>query len=492
MINQTEIPDVECIPSSSNLQIESVQYNNNINGFDLLGGKLQQRPAGIVNYYNDRPWIPDIENLTPNGSVSASSAIDILDDLRTEEVLGGSPLYDTLTEISKFLSGISYWNDKKSIYVFTDSEPNMSYYSLDQASIDVNGIDNYQEVPVVLVDLSINNDAILPTLYRGIRYPDHNTLALETGGQAFTISDNGVIDDLVLMMSGEAKGSLGYGEAVYILDFEKVVNLRSAAVNYKLYSNTNGRWKIAISLDGFNYEENPEYFEPNYSASFDNASCRYVKFIMEIYSGLSASNNEAYEDIPTAGVPAVTDIDITYADPKEDFIYINPVNADIDQLVVATNSNIRINDDKNIFAGTTTGNYSHHWNDYDRDAQPAVEKNGKIVVPLRRGTAESQRIEPLTNIDGHMFKTANGPWGPWATVQIYSINNNVITVVSSSKYNLYFRDGLVAFNENRDAAGSHYINIINDTVYRIGIKILNNETDETRIYGIARLHNEPN
>jgi len=486
------IPDsltgITCLDGSSNLSIEALRNPVALGNFELLASKLRQGDIAVVNCYSNYSWIPTVENVTSDGIVSASSALDLIEDLRDEITVGGSPLWDGFVDSSAFLSQQAYWTTEKTTYAFTDNGPCCSINSMEEAAVEVNGIDGYQEVPVMIINMSIGSNISLPTLYRYTNYPPYETFVSQTNGQGISISDSEMVDDLVLMMSGAATGSLGYGSLNYVYDFEDVVNLKSVAVNYLLYANTDGRWRFSVSEDNYSYSDSSAYFEPNYTAFFDGLLCRYVKFELELYSGLSTSNEEGYEDVPTAGVPRITDVDFGYAPQKVDYIYLDTTTSTgtVDQVVVAVDSNDQYNDNKNIEIGCASGQYSHQWNDFVSDGQPVVESSGKVVVPLRRGEADSVKIEPLTSIDGYAYKTSNVGWHPEATVSI-TVGS---TTVSPSTYSLLPRDGLVIFNENRSQSGQHYIAIQNLDLYRVGLKITNNDEDNVEIHGVAELYNE--
>jgi len=188
--------DIECVSCSSNLEIDSLQYNNTI-GFDLLTDKMSQGNVAIVNCYNDYPWIPYVENLTPSGFVSASSVLDTIDGIDGDTPIGGSPFYDCLVENANFLreespSGTNFAL-YKIIYAFVDNEPNCSISSLDNAIMEVNGIKEYQQVPVMIANFSLDDHPDEESLYRRTDFSDYNILSSMTEGQAITIASTDVI-----------------------------------------------------------------------------------------------------------------------------------------------------------------------------------------------------------------------------------------------------------------------------------------------------------
>ncbi|MBD3228486.1 MAG: hypothetical protein GF329_09885 [Candidatus Lokiarchaeota archaeon] len=485
--------DAPCISSSSNLEIDSLQYNNTL-GFDLLTDKLLQADVGVVDCYSNKSWVPYIENLTSSDVVSASSALTIINSIEEDDPLGGSPVYDSLIESCEFLSQDDYYLRNKTMFVFTDDEPNCSAYSPDEAAIEVNGLNEYRQVPLLIGNLNLYDTLALYSIYRGSNYQPYNILTSKTTGQAITISSENVIDDVVLMLIGEGMGSLGYGETDFVIDFGSLINLRGLVVNYYLYTNTGGRWRVSCSTDGYNYSAYSDYFDANENASFEVSICRYLKFNLELWSGLSTSNEEPYEDIPTGGVPRITSIDVYYADPKIDYIYLNPIyNVEIDQMVFSTNSNDVLSENKGINGGVAMGRWTHHWTDFEHNAQPARPECGRIVIPIRYDTVSGIRVEPLTSVDGYLFKATNGSWTPEATVIVLVIGENMSTasIVNSDKYTVDARNGYIIFKENRSRSGQHYINVYDYDAYRLGLKINNYDDNNLEIYGISDVYNEP-
>ena len=319
-----------------------------------------------------------------------------------------------------------------------------------------------------------------------------NQLSNLTHGQSISVVYTGVADDIVHMMSGLSKGAMGYGSAEYVFDFGEKINLSEVTVHYDLYPNTNGNWKIAVSDGGKYFTDYTNKFKTNYTATFDNVFARYVKFFFELYSGLSISSASADDGTPTTGTPVITDISFTYIPYKKDYIFVNTrtLTNQLDQISIATNSNINYWQSRVLNVGVATSD-SISWDDYNSDAKPSKKENGKIVQPIRTGLiTDDVRAEPLIRIDGYLFKTTNGKWNPLASVTITEIEDDVITEIESSQYKLLPREGLVIF-DRRKVSGNYYINIVNSSDIRVGIEVLNaTDNENTYLEGVSYNYTE--
>ena len=514
-----------CVSTSSNMLIDSLSKTTDL-GFNPITQPLLQNVSVAVNGKATDAWITEIENLTSDGVVSAAEAIDIVDDLELAIPIGGSPLYDALKDISTFLSiDTDYDSREKVIYTFIDDEPNCSKISLDDAADYVVSINSSMFNPLVNCNFSMAVSINIPV--GSVFFPDKhfpynwfpynwysdssaihtyerfvlsimkdktaaytlNRLATLTNGQSISIVSENVSDDIIYILSGNARGSMGYGNAKYDIDLGQEVNIKNITVNYRLYTNTNGRWQIAVSDGGYHYTEYTDHFRPSYTATFTNVIARYIRFNMDLYSGLSISNEEPYDDIPAPGVPAVTDILIEYVPTKVDYIYVNTTEVDtqLDQIAIATNSNITYWDSRILKVGVATSD-AGSWSDYESNAKPAREDDGKIIEPFRTGLANEIRMEPLTSIDSYLFEAPNGKWNPQSVVSITRNLNGVFSTISSSLYDLVPREGLVIFNQ-RQITGIYYINIVNPSKFRVGLKVENNtDTETSYIEGVSYMY----
>ena len=364
-----------CYSTSSNILIPIT--DNMQKSFELLSKPLKQQKSKSIVCVNKDPWITDITNFTLDGAVQASEAISLIDNMKSYDPFGGSPLCDAIVSCSNVLTTNSLYGIEKTVFAFTDKYPNSSVYTIDEAIKYAQSINSYKSVPVILLNLSIEDEyALIPSLSYESDNIYLNKIAQSTNGQSITLSSTDAINDVIYMLSGLAKGALGYGSAIVTIDLGSISSVRSAIVNYRLYSNTSGRWRISTSVNGYEYTDYSIRYDHDQYQSFSNIYARYIRFYLELFSGLSSSNEEPYENIPVSGVPAITGIEIGYAPQKTDYIFMNNQNTssnEPNQIVISVDSNDKYNDQKYIIGGVDRGKWSHNWIDYYSDAQPERE-----------------------------------------------------------------------------------------------------------------------
>jgi hypothetical protein len=335
-------------------------------------------------------------------------------------------------------------------------------------------------VPVIIGNMSVVTPSNSSIIYGKTGCMLLDKITEQTKGQGLTIISNIDEDDVIEILAGETKGSLGYGLASYILDFGSVVNINSLVTNFSLYSNTNGLWSISSSNDGCVYSQPTPMMPHDKEIVFDSGFLtRYVKFDMELMSGLSASNDITGELIPLPGSPSVTSITATYTPVKEDYLYLNLDNlgtVNPSQVALSVNSNGQAD----IQAGVCLWN-SNTWSDFCIDAQPVVQNGGRIVLLKRDGQLDDVLIDNLASIDGHIFTAGYGAWSPLADVQVY---DDIGDLIESTEYKTYAREGYIVFAAKRNTVCR--MQITNPSHLKIGIKITNFDSLKTpKIFGVG-------
>jgi len=486
VLQNITLPTV-CVSLHSNCVIDALNgVFSDENGIDMLTPFLRQNPVELFNCYIDKMWIPNIENLSGDSSITSSRVEVIIDDLYDEFAVGCSPLYDAIGESAKFLSGTDYDQIDKSLYIFTDSESNCSFITIDDAVSSIKSI-NLKKIPrVIISNMDVNNPYLQAYNLNGINSTELNYIAAQTGGKSYSSVSELIENDIVKMLVGVLTGSVGYGRAIYIVDLGEEYIIDSSRVFFDLPTNTNGFWSVSGSIDGYNYNSVSEKFQANYEAAFDSLYARYLKFDMELMSGLSESNEMVYEDTPVANAPAILEIDITRTKPNIDYIYTKNHQLSIEprQFVVTLDADNKWTENVKIDVGVTTSD-SYHWDDFDNSSKIARENGGKIIVPLRRENIGIDRVEPLINVDGFMFKAIYGSWSQDSTVKVYDENNNK---VGSERYEAYPRLGYIVFLTKRNE--NYLIKITNPNVATIGSRILNASDKAINIYGLGYIYSQ--
>jgi hypothetical protein len=181
-----------------------------------------------------------------------TETLSVLKNLENEVPFGGSAMFDALIASSRFLSKNELDNMGKVIYVFTDNEANMSVATIDQAIEEVNAIDGFQQTPIVAGNFAVVSPI---TLSAKANITDTNTLnKLDRTRRAVRASpylSADFEDETVQIFTGEAIGSLGYGEATINVDLGSVVGVNEMTAFFQLYENTTGRWRVEYSENGY-------------------------------------------------------------------------------------------------------------------------------------------------------------------------------------------------------------------------------------------------
>lgn len=476
----------DCVSIFNNLQIAQLNVSNttSANSFSLIPFYKRQDESVVVDAVTENIWVNSVEKINDE-LVDYSQISSHLTDLSYEIPYGNSPLYNALEYVALELSNESYDGTEKAIYVFTDKEESFSSITIDEGISEVNAIDGPGEVPCVIGNIS---DVDYPSIYSLEKYTESNHLnqiASETLGQAVTIRNEN-LDDTILILSGKARGSLGYSNSKFVYDFTKDVIIKSLQVNYTLPANTGGYWYLSKSDKGQEFIDKSTRFSPNELIDVVDFKTRYIELDMHAFSGLSIDSTEANDATPTTGPPIITSIDVNYTPCKEDYIYVNPVNTPLDpsQVSVAVDSNDESDDNIDVQLGVSTAS-SFIWDDFDTDPEPAFDEAGKVFLLRRQGEVQDTVLEPLNSVDNYMFKTEYGSWHSDATVNVFNMSTGA--EINSSKYSVYPKLGLIIFKEKQ--LDSLYAEINNASRINIAAKIQNsNSAKDYKLYGLGYLY----
>jgi len=441
----------------------------------------------IIECYNDLDWVPSVDNILGGNSATMAEMLSSLGDLGNSTPFGLSPMYDAVVAAARVLSDGTIDDLKKTIYVFTDNEANISKASLDEAIAEVNDIDGDKRVSVLTANMGIVEPSTLSVKANSSDTKNINKLSFLTGGQALTIIDNSYLSDIVGIFYREAVGSMGYGTYEFIVDIgeEALVNQMTGFFDIPT-SDSNATWSIETSLDGYNYTVVNDSYAYSETVVFTNLYARYIRVKIILITAINSVTDE-YGTTPES--PALLSIRILYNDYKISYLYLEKVETDVQpyQLTMAVDANDV--SDGQIEVGVAKSD-AHTWEDFYTASQPVVNQNGKIVIPLRfsQDTEEFQQ-EPLSQIDTFTLKTKYGSFDAFASVIIYDGSDEI---VPTNNYKLQPRNGLVIFNyalPSDYVDGDYKIGIINSENYKVGIK-MTNKTNSTglELYGVGYVY----
>ncbi len=459
---------------------QSIKNSNTI--FNLNPTQKSQLESPEVSYYSDIEWIPQSKIHLNMGDYD--NTVAVLNKLKSSIPFGGSPLYDSVISVASISLDETLDVYKKTIYINTDNEENLSLNSVDSAIEEVQSIDGFGSVPVVINNFSVVSPVTVSALVSRTDTSDLEKIATETGGQSQTVLDAKYIDDIVNNSVGRIAGSVGWGSYECTIDLGKISVINKISLDYELYLNTIGSWKVAYSNDGYNYSDYSEQFNSDQEVKFDNIDARYLKFHVNLLSGLSAYVQEEYSYIPTPGRPALTKINISYSLPSESYIYVNAEKSlhSPQQISVSVSASESLGGQ--VLVGASTSNATE-WRYYENNSQPVVDKFGKIVIPIRYKSSDQELDEPLENVDGYTWRALYGKWSDDSEVTIKDSSGNEI---DKSEYIKYPKFGLITFN--RRQTGKINIYIKDKERLKIGIKIVNRDYgNPIKLHGFGYLYN---
>ena len=452
--------------------------------FDLNPTQAAQLQSPSIQYFSDIEWIPQVISHLSGNTGAAADALRIISRLDNAIPFGASPYFDGIVSITSDLLKDSADGRVKTIYSHTDNEENLSFSTKTEAIEDVQAIDGFGKTPVVINNFSIVFPVTLSALVARTDTDSLEEIAKETGGQSQTVLDALFIDDILNNTLGRVAGSIGYGiyEKTVDLGVDGVVH--SISLDYELFPNTDGNWQVSSSIDGFNFSNFSDKFNPDEEVEFFRLSGRYFRFRSTLLSGLSSSVEEVYEEVATPGIPSLTDININYSVPKESFIFLDCEDPDFSaqQIAIAIKANSPPSSFIEVGASTTT---SYNWDDYQTGSQPSVPQFGKIYIPIRTDQNDPALNEPMENIDGFVFRAEYGRWSPSSKV---TVKNSSGTIIEDSEYKSYPRNGLIVFNTKK--FDSYIIDIENAGKLCLGIKITNKfSVEPISIEGVGYFYN---
>jgi len=458
--------------------------------FDLISrDHFRQTSNFIVEFYNDEDWVPVVDNLIEKNDGTYNDVLSVANNLKNRIPFGASPMLDALSLSAETMSDNDIDDIKKLIYLFTDNASNASVVTLNESIEQINNIDGFRKVPVLIGNMSVVEPITLSVLANRTDTRTLNKISYLTGGQSYTIVDAKHTDRMSEIFYTEATGVLGYGTYQFIVDLGESVRLNSIKPEFYIPETGNAYWAIAVSEDGYNYINLLEQYSYDTSPSYNGLFVRYIKFFITFITGFdSMYDNGEFID----NSPYLRYFEINYNKNNKAYLYLN--NKDVDllpsQMVLAVNSNNKIDENiGDINIGLSAGD-PVNWIDYTSPAYPGIEENGKIFVPIRyaydTGKYEHQ---PLEKIDDYTLRAPYGKWFPDSSVMVYDKNHNVIP---SDLYRIYSREGLVVFNYrlSKDYIdGDYKISILSENSYKIGLELLNkSDKKDLEIEGLSYMY----
>lgn len=440
-----------------------------------------------IKCYNDEDWIPSINFILEDSDNLADDLILEVDKMKYSTPFGLSLLNDSIISISNKLSNNDFENIRKLIYVFTDNESNTSVYSINDAIDSVNNIDGDKKVPLLIGNINTVDSSSLSVKANESDTWNINKLSYLTGGQSLSITDKNNIEDVVAIFYNEASGAIGSGTYEFVVDIGEESLINNVALFFTIpVDNSNAFWEIATSKDGYNFTSIQNNLSYNEQINLNDVYARYLKIKVTLVMGFNLIDEySSYQESPS-----LNGIRILHSKFKVSYIYLkteDSVNYSPYQMVFGIDSNEVENNSINVGLSLSD---SYNWDDFEHKAIKDINKNGKVVIPIRYSHDINEfEQEPLFKMDKFTLKTKYGKWNREDSVAIFDKDDNLI---SNNLYTVSNKNGLVFFNyalpyDYQD--GDYKIGIIRADKYKIGLKTVNkNIVDSLEIYGIGYMY----
>ncbi len=440
-----------------------------------------------VQYFNYTDWIPQIKKRLVSNTSSLSEVINEIDIIDHEIPFGGSQLYNAMFESGRIMSGETFDDVKKVIYICSDNAQNLSLVTRRSAIEEINSIDGEKEVPVVYAVFSTSFPVSLSAQLQQADSGDVVKITEETGGQSTTLTSTSFLDQILNLTLGSATGGLGYGIYHNTLSFDELTSLTSMTPSFYLPSNTQGYIRLQHSSDGYNFSDWSERFEGNQFIDFVDFFALKLNIEVVLTTGFTAGDSEEYDSIPT-GIPKLINVVFDTSGEREDLLFVDKedVLTNAQQVAVSFEGSLPTNAIIDVGACPSE---SHNWDDYHSPSQPSVREHGKIFLLSRTRSANSiVPKEPLDTKDQIVYTSTYGAWNPTADITIFEMKDDVESEVLRG-YKAFPRQGQIMFDSRQDPTKTFSISIINDDKIRVGVRMRNRlHTDSITMSGIGYMY----
>ncbi|KKN47556.1 hypothetical protein LCGC14_0661610, partial [marine sediment metagenome] len=438
-------------------------------------------------FYNATDWVPQIKERLIDNTSTLAETIEEIDTIDYEVPFGSSQLYNTMIAASRTMSGDSFTDTKKVIYICSDNSQNLSLVSRNDAIDEVNSIDGDMKVPVVYTVFSTSFPTSLSSQLERAETGDVDKITKATRGQSATLIASGFLDQLLNLTLGSATGGLGYGVYNRKIEFKELTALTALTMNFLLPANTRGLLRYRYSQDGYNFTDYSEKLEGNDPINFIDFFARILDIEVTLTTGFTVDISEYYDTTAT-GIPKLLSTIWETSGEREDLLFLDKetVLTNVQQVAVAAEGHVPVN--AIIDIGVATSN-SHHWADFHTPAQPSVREFGKIFMLERTDDPVSiVPIEPLTTRNQQLYVSAYGPWNPNSVVSLLEVRNNEEVPVLSG-FILYPRLGQIYFGTRQDPIKVFKLAIVNENTTRVGLRLRNRlHSDSISLNGVGFIY----
>jgi hypothetical protein len=412
-------------------------------------------------YRSNNQWSPSVNallNNPTNDSIYLSNALS-----KTEQVMGGSQLYDAIVlaadRINQWQLNNSTWNSAdKIIFVLTDGGDNLSQYNIDQVS---------QRIKMISTP---SNPAFMAMILFGdvsqSEYLLAEKLISNVKGAMITVPigyDPAQIPALISSLFTKGAGYFNSGTYTGTINIGEKGKFSQACVNINLPTGSTATFSARFSNDNNSWSiwtiPTPISFSGNTCIPIPSTECQYMQFAIQMVG------NESFVS------PVLAEVTSTYYKPSTDVVFLQPIAFDTSgnkyasELVVTQAGTIP---DGASVSYSATNFETQDAKDYITSSKPGFVANERAFVSTRFN-------EPTVTTNNVTYTAINGSWPSEAIVNVYVILSGQTDgqLADSSSYTLNNQDGTVTFSPSLVAGSRVVLDIHPDGVLRVAMYIKN-------------------
>ena len=428
-------------------------------------------------YYNVVDWIPQVKNRLVSNDATLADAIDEIDIMRFEIPFGASQSYDALYAMGRLMADETFTDLGKMIYVFSDGATNLPLVTRTTAIEEINSVNGDRQTPVLYMVVSTSYPLTLAAQFERAQLGDVETIIKETGGQSFVLSSSDYVLDMANHALGSTVGGLGYGYYKDRITLSELTAITSAIVDFTLPSNTNAYVRFRFSEDGYNFSDWTAKYYGSRTVQFANRLARVIDYEVVLLTGFVEDSNDPY--YAATGSPQLNSITWVTSGERDDYIFLRPVEVLTNAQQVAAAFEGDIPETSIIEIGVATS-HSHDWRDFQSPARPALREYGRTVLLNRTDSDDyTVRLESLSTSDGWTYRAEYGSWNPTSQVLVFEVDSSGDETAVTTSFKANAREGTIKFAERQPLTKNFRVQITDDDLMRVGVRLRNRFHDET-------------
>jgi len=236
----------------------------------------QQNTCPVVTYFNTVPWIPQTRTILGTNSSTADEVLTELQSLEYDSPFGSSQIFDGITQIANLITSEEVKDLNKYVYIFSDTEENLSSSSLDDAVNNINAVDGLNKTPIIFNVINTALPASIVSEATSSQSITAETLSQKTNGQTTVLNDSKYINEIA-DLSIRATGGLGHGVYRRVIDLGELSSISKITPGFFLPTDATISIRFRTSTDGQNYSTWTKLYKNVSSITVENILCRFIE-----------------------------------------------------------------------------------------------------------------------------------------------------------------------------------------------------------------------